>query len=616
MGNEVFRMLLRAQKSEGDIVATFIGNNSTPVKLFLDNISYILKRIRCKGYKINDDNTVIFNDTNDHTVNFYLKDKNNYSLNMKGLRVKNIKLPENITSLSLDCFLNGPLESINLDYIENYGRTCFANTQLKGDIIINKGVIGAAIFANTKITSLTINTNSTALYSYSASGFCSKCKNLTTVQLPNTITKFEDYCFSDCINLDTINKPSNLIVIGNRCFYNTIKLLHFDLSNIQSIGTRAFYNSGLSGIITIPNTVTSLGGSVFHNCNNITKLIINNNNVTELKSELTTALGGFASHCSNLEEVILPNNIEIIDAYCFTNDIKLATINVPTNLKSIGNYAFKNTNINNFDLTGSLIETIGVEAFHGTKLSGTIVIPNTVTSIGGGVFNNCHNITKIIVNADITTINSYTYGGVFQNMNNLEEVVLPSNLITIGTSNFINCPKLTTINLSDTIESIGDRCFRNSNYVFTKLPLNLKYLGTNVPQKAIGDHIIPDGITSLNGGSYNQTSITSIDCGKNVTIIGDKQGADNVNHVCNHCYNLNKIIIRDKVTTIADYSFADTKNTCITIVYPTTPPEIGSNCFNLVSKFYVPNNSINDYKTATNWIQYANKIYPLSEYSE
>lgn len=616
MGNEVFTMLLRAQKSEGDIVATFIGNNSTPVKLFLDSMSNILKRIKCKGFKINDDNTIIFNDTNDHTVNFYLKDKNNYSLNMKGLRVKNIKLPENITSLSLDCFINGPLESINLDYIENYGRTCFANTQLKGDIIINKGVIGAAIFANTEITSLTINTYLTALLSYSNSGFCSKCKNLTTVQLPNTITNFEDYCFQDCINLDTINKPTNLTYIGIRCFCNTIKLLHFDLSNIQTIRDRAFFNSGISGIITIPNTVSSLGSSIFQSCNNITKLIINNNNVTALRSENVTAYGGFASHCDNLEEVVLPNSIEIIDQLCFMNDKKLSTINVPTNLKTIGDYAFKNTNINNFDLTGSLIKTIGIEAFYNTNLSGTIVIPNTVTSISGGAFANCKNITKIIINADITTINSYAYGGVFRNMNNLEEVVLPSNLVTIGTLNFYYCPKLTTINLSDTIETIGDLSFRFSNYVFTKLPLNLKYLGTNVPEKAIGDHIIPDGITSLNGGSYNYTNITSIDCGKNVTIIGDKQGADNVNHVCNHCSNLNKIIIRDKVTTIADYSFAATKDTCITIVYPTTPPEIGSNCFNLVSKFYVPNNSINDYKTATNWIQYADKIYPLSEYSE
>ena len=118
MQNEVFRMLLKAQKIEGDIIATFIGNNTTPVKLFRDEQINILKNIKCKGFKINDDNTIIFNDTNDHTVNFYLKDKNNYSLNMKGLRVKNIKLPENITTLNVDCFVNGPLESINLDYIE------------------------------------------------------------------------------------------------------------------------------------------------------------------------------------------------------------------------------------------------------------------------------------------------------------------------------------------------------------------------------------------------------------------------------------------------------------------------------------------------------------------
>ena len=30
-------------------------------------------------------------------------------------------------------------------------------------------------------------------------------------------------------------------------------------------------------------------------------------------------------------------------------------------------------------------------------------------------------------------------------------------------------------------------------------------------------------------------------------------------------------------------------------------------------KIYVPDASLNDYKTATNWVAYADKIFPLSE---
>jgi hypothetical protein len=226
---------------------------------------------------------------------------------------------------------------------------------------------------------------------------------------------------------------------------------------------------------------------------------------------------------------------------------------------------------------------------------------------------------------------------------NLETVVLPSSVITLGSNAFNNCSKLREINidnvttlgnmcfyfntllnnnnlnLTDNVIYLGDRCLAGTNYIFYKLPSSLTYLGVDTPNKASGDHVIPDGVTAINGGSYNNTNITSIDCGRNVTVIGEKPSTNDYT-AFRGCHNLTKIIIHDKVTEINGFSFADLNNPII-ILYPTTPPNINTVAFTntntkkcCISTFYVPDGYVNDYKGAANWSQFADKIEPISNY--
>jgi hypothetical protein len=49
----------------------------------------------------------------------------------------------------------------------------------------------------------------------------------------------------------------------------------------------------------------------------------------------------------------------------------------------------------------------------------------------------------------------------------------------------------------------------------------------------------------------------------------------------------------------------------------TTPPTLANknafNNINSICKIYVPDASVTAYKTATNWVTYADYIYPMSE---
>ena len=78
------------------------------------------------------------------------------------------------------------------------------------------------------------------------------------------------------------------------------------------------------------------------------------------------------------------------------------------------------------------------------------------------------------------------------------------------------------------------------------------------------------------------------------------------------CNNV-KLILPTTLNTIEGATLFDGSN-YIFVIKATTPPTLNTNGSNKMSKIYVPDESVDDYKEATNWIHLASKIYPLSDY--
>ena len=71
------------------------------------------------------------------------------------------------------------------------------------------------------------------------------------------------------------------------------------------------------------------------------------------------------------------------------------------------------------------------------------------------------------------------------------------------------------------------------------------------------------------------------------------------------------------VTTIGGYAFQYCTGLIWVSITAATPPTLGSGAFAncpALTGIYVPDESVEAYKTATNWSAYANKILPLSQY--
>lgn len=86
-----------------------------------------------------------------------------------------------------------------------------------------------------------------------------------------------------------------------------------------------------------------------------------------------------------------------------------------------------------------------------------------------------------------------------------------------------------------------------------------------------------------------------------------------------YCTGMTKFDIPQSVTSIGYAAFMNCVNLKTFIVRAVTPPSINGNSLagsttNL--SIYVPDDSVEAYKQASGWINYAEKIYPLSEYVE
>jgi hypothetical protein len=71
-----------------------------------------------------------------------------------------------------------------------------------------------------------------------------------------------------------------------------------------------------------------------------------------------------------------------------------------------------------------------------------------------------------------------------------------------------------------------------------------------------------------------------------------------------------------KLDANRDYYLNSASYLTVLVSNSLTPPVITSNTIpnNPNLRIYVPDSSVTAYKTATNWVAYASKIYPLSEY--
>ena len=68
-----------------------------------------------------------------------------------------------------------------------------------------------------------------------------------------SVTEINAYCFENCVSLEKVTFLGKVTKIGEKAFYNCEKLTDIDLSNVEIISSKAFYNNIFIEKINLPS---------------------------------------------------------------------------------------------------------------------------------------------------------------------------------------------------------------------------------------------------------------------------------------------------------------------------------------------------------------------------
>lgn len=213
----------------------------------------------------------------------------------------------------------------------------------------------------------------------------------------------------------------------------------------------------------------------------------------------------------------------------------------------------------------------------------------------------------------VNDLNGYYEGNT--EITSFDEFQYFTNLKFLKNAMFRNCTNLKSLKLP---EALG----------LTRIPFDFaRNAGIE------GELVLPDNIIQLDGGAFAHTKITSIRglthittlqaevfgfCSSLETIDGLNSMLTNIDGaIFRDCSKLKSIItIPASVKSLGNLTFSGCKSIPYLIFLPEIPPALGYESLgnsSLTFKIYVPDASLSAYKIADNWVNYANRIFPLSQ---
>jgi hypothetical protein len=307
----------------------YLTHNGQPIKIAYGNLS------SCKTNNLSNNPF-----TSVDNLNAYLRDQ-----------------PDNIVTSPYSVALNvNNLTGVSLS-------SKYVNIDLSGSTFTS---IGDRAFYKCHLTSIIIPDSVTRIGNYAFSG----CDDLTSIIIPDSVTRIGNYAFSGCDDLTSIIIPNSVTRIGDYAFNGCGSLTSITIPNsVTSIGDYAFDGCDITSII-IPNSVTRIGDGAFLYCESLTAINVDTNNT---------------AYCSQ-DGVLYNKDKTILITY---PKRKSGSFTIPNSVTSIGDYVFS-----------------------GCYYLTSIIIPNSVTRIGDEAFDSCTSLTSVTFQGTITSnnFNSYAFG--------------------------------------------------------------------------------------------------------------------------------------------------------------------------------------------------------------
>ena len=289
----------------------------------------------------------------------------------------------------------------------------------------------------------------------------------------------------------------------------------------------------------------------------------------------------------------------------------MTSVTISDNVTSLGANSFYNTlRIEHLEIGSGITQLNNSYTFHSTGKSGSTkpdldLSANVGLNVGNKAFYFCYFNNVIFPNNCTLSSQSFMYCSA-------STLSFGSGTIIseVGTySSAFGSSKISNIDLNGVI-LIGNYAFKKtSGYTSITIPPSVITFGSGAFTDVSGLNSVTIDYASnatLGSSQFTGSSITSLTIGSHPTSIGDS--------MFRTCTGLTSIVIPSNISSINGYAFDGCSGLTSITVESVTPPTLGGyGVFDNTNDcpIYVPSGSVNAYKAASGWSDYASRIQAI-----
>ena len=415
-----------------------------------------------------------------------------------------------------------------------------------------------------------------------------------------------------CLRDLDISRVVNFTELPSKAFsQSTVEKLILP-NTLVTIGEYAFSWSKLTSI-EIPSSVETMGMAAFLGCSKLATVTFKKGSQLKtirgkVRFDSLPYINGTFSGCTALTAIEIPASVETIEETAFQGCSSLATVTFEkgSRLHTIeGEVVFGGSMCPYY--TGAFLDCTALTA---------IEIPASVERIGVAAFQGCSSLATVTFEkgSRLHTIEGKVYSyspyycGTFSKCEALTAIEIPASVETIKGAAFYNCSSLATVTFEkgSRLKIIGDF---HASYPYL-------YLGAFLNCRALTSIEIPASVERIGRAAFKGCSslaIVTFETGSQLETIGGGvpiATSREDTYYYGAFYGLKNLKTVDmsactQVKTIEAHAFGGRPSSRVFLIGTEIPPTCGKSALGGYS-LKVPSGSIDAYKAASGWKDFAN----------
>lgn len=343
----------------------------------------------------------------------------------------------------------------------------------------------------------------------------------------------------------------------NKITIERSKLSKMSLMEIEPQPNDAIFYTSTDGRVVTPTSADAFGANIVSN------KYINGLGVIQFDGEVVSVGNTAFANCERLVSISIPRTVTSIGKDAFVNCIELVSVDIPEGVTSIGTSAFSCC----YKLR-SIALPYGVTVIERATFANSIglvsvTLPDSLTEIRESAFDTCSSLSMITLPNHLERIEFGAFCGTA-----LSSVCIPDSIVYLSEGAFFGCNSLVSFS--------GKYARANGEFLANDGVL-LAYVS-----KGAEDYTVPSSITKIGSYTFSLTTLKRITIPSNVEIIGD--------WAFSYSYSLESITVNNLIPPSGGKG----------MLYETNNAPI-----------YVPAESVEAYKTAEYWSEYADRIQAI-----